>query len=204
METSSLKNLIKTPTCFKTEKGRCIDLILTNRYRCFQHSIAIKNDVSDHHTFICTVLKKTVPKLEPKNISYRSLRNFSLNDFNRDLHDTLSNENIEHFEHFQAVFEKVLDRHAPKKINRVRGNHKPYITKEIRKAIMLRSFYKNKLRKTKDPYWSTLYKRQRNLVVSLNRSTRKKYYAELGTSQPMWSEMKPFFSDADIVHEKIS
>lgn len=55
METSSLKNLIKSPTCFKTEKGRCIDLILTNRYRCFQHSKAIKNDVSDHHTFICTV-----------------------------------------------------------------------------------------------------------------------------------------------------
>ena len=40
-----LKNLIKVPTCFKNpEKPTSIDVMLTNSYRSFQNSGAIKRD----------------------------------------------------------------------------------------------------------------------------------------------------------------
>ena len=36
----ALKKLMKEPTCFKSENPRCINLILTNRYRSFQNATA--------------------------------------------------------------------------------------------------------------------------------------------------------------------
>ena len=33
-----LYDMIKHPTCFKSSKGRCIDLIFTNRKHSFMHS----------------------------------------------------------------------------------------------------------------------------------------------------------------------
>ena len=39
---------------------------------------------------------------------------------------------------------KTLDEHAPIKQKVVRANDKPYMTKALRKAIMLRSSLKNK------------------------------------------------------------
>ena len=38
MNSYDLKNLVKEPTCFRADNPRCIDLILTNRYRSFQHT----------------------------------------------------------------------------------------------------------------------------------------------------------------------
>ena len=54
----SLFNLIKEPTCFKnTENPSCIDLILTNFPKCFQHSMAIETGLSDFHKMTVTVMK---------------------------------------------------------------------------------------------------------------------------------------------------
>ena len=44
------KNLIKENTCFKNqEKPSCIDLIITNRPKCFQNSVAIETGLSYFH-----------------------------------------------------------------------------------------------------------------------------------------------------------
>ena len=57
-ETYSLRNLIKEPTCFKNLLNpSSIDLILTNRSRRFQSSIAIEIGISDHHKLTITVMK---------------------------------------------------------------------------------------------------------------------------------------------------
>ena len=51
-----LKNLIKEPTCFKnSEKLTIIDLILTNKPKCFQHSCPDESGISDFHKM--TVVK---------------------------------------------------------------------------------------------------------------------------------------------------
>ena len=44
------KNLIKENTCFKNqEKPSCIDLIITNRPKCFQNSVTIETGLSYFH-----------------------------------------------------------------------------------------------------------------------------------------------------------
>ena len=56
--THNLKNLIKEPTSFKSLKNpTCIDLILTNRPKCFQNSNVFGTGLSDLHKLTFTALK---------------------------------------------------------------------------------------------------------------------------------------------------
>ena len=57
--------------------------------------------------------------------------------------------------------ESVLNECTP-----IRGNHKPHLNKELRKAIMLRSRLKNKTNKTKSDVDIAAYKKQQNCVVA--------------------------------------
>ena len=42
---------------------------------------------------------------------------------------------------FETIFERVLDKHAPKKSKLNRGNEKPHMTGELKKAIMKRQIF---------------------------------------------------------------
>ena len=80
----------------------------------------------------------------------------------------------------------------------VRGNHKPHITKQLRKAIMKRSQLKNKANKTKAPDDFASYKTQRNLVVHLNKEAKHTFFDSLDTSKdskPFWDNCKPYFNN---------
>ena len=48
---------------------------------------------------------------------------------------------------FTKVFRLVLDKYAPPKVIKVRGNQGPFMTKELSKAIMNKSKIRNKYRK---------------------------------------------------------
>ena len=48
---------------------------------------------------------------------------------------------------FTKLFRLVLDKHARLKIKKVRGNQGPFMTKELRKAIMNKSKIRNKHQK---------------------------------------------------------
>ena len=71
---------------------------------------------------------------------------------------------------------ETLNKHAPKKTKVFRGNHKPYINKTLRKAIMKRSQLKNKADKTKDPKDISKYKKQWNYVVKLNNQSKQEHF----------------------------
>ena len=47
--------------------------------------------------------------------------------------------NNEMYSTFTEVFRLVLHKHAPLKVKKVRGNQGPFMTKELRKAIMNKS-----------------------------------------------------------------
>ena len=78
----SLKSLIKNPTCFKKpDNPICIDLILTNRQKCFQNSTIIETGLSDFHKLTITVLKSYFKKMKPKELIYHDFKNFSNQQF---------------------------------------------------------------------------------------------------------------------------
>ena len=73
----------------------------------------------------------------------------------------------------------IFNKHAPLKIKYVRANEGPFMTKDLRRAIMLRSKLQNKLNKNKTLETDLAYKKQRNLCTSLLKKAKAKYYANL-------------------------
>ena len=66
MEKHNLNSLIKMPTCFRSDRGRCIDLILTNKqHSCFS-SQTFETGFSNFHHLLYTMLKTTTVLNCPK------------------------------------------------------------------------------------------------------------------------------------------
>ena len=195
----SLYSLVSTPTCFKSVGGRCIDLILTNKKNCFQKSGSVETGVSDHHHLIYTMLKKTVKCLPPRKVCYRSYKRFSEENFRSEvilLMNTIRNGD---FSSFYKGLTMLLDKHAPIKTKILRGNNQPHVNKALRKEIMKRSRLKNVANKTGKLEDFNAYKKQRNIVVNLNRKSKKLFFKNVeidGTynRKSFWDVCKPMFS----------
>ena len=76
-------------TCYKNiHNSSSIDVILTNKYRNFQHSQTIETGLSDFHKMTLTVLKMFVKKQAPICIKYRDYKTYD----NLHFHTELSNK----------------------------------------------------------------------------------------------------------------
>ena len=81
-----LCNLVKKKTCFKNmQNPSCIELLLTNNAYAFQQTITICTGLSDCHKLVLTVLKTTVPRSQPKEITYTSYKQFSSSKFKNEM-----------------------------------------------------------------------------------------------------------------------
>ena len=167
MEANGLTNLTKSKTCSKG-KGSCIDLILTNRKYYFKHSNSIETGISDHHHLIYTMLKTTFSKAEPKLVHYRKYKIFNFQSFKVSLGIALGSRSA-NYDDFNQIHTLTLNQHAPKKKKWIRENHKPHMSKTLRKAIMLGSKLKNRANRSRDTRDIKMYKQQRDLVVRLNK-----------------------------------
>ena len=110
-----LSSLINQPTCFKSVDGRCIDLILTNKKHSFQKSQSFETGVSDHHHLIYTMLKTTFTHIPPKEVTYRSYRNFSVVAFREELQLKLEATHSGDFTSLYSTLTATLENHAPLK-----------------------------------------------------------------------------------------
>ena len=179
METHNYFNLIKNNTCSKGP-GSCIDLILKNRKYCFQGTSSFEAGLSNHRHLIYSILKRTFKKEEPKQVIYRNYKHFQWEHFQNDLKSSLNNCNG-NFDVYEKAFTSALNSHASKKVKVLRGNHKPHLNKKLRKTIMERPRLKNKAINSKQPTDIASYKKQRNLVVSLNRQSKLDYFNSISS-----------------------
>ena len=95
---------------------------------------------------------------------------------------------------------EILDKFAPLKKKYIRANHSKFVTKELSKAIMLRSKLRNQFLKTKTQESKLKYNKQRNLCVSITRKAKRSYYEnldlkEITDSKKFWATVKPLFSN---------
>ena len=94
-DTYDLKNLIKEPTCYKNSaKPSCIDLILTNERRSFQHSCVIETGLPDFLKMTVTAMKTLFEKLQPRVENYRDHKYFENDRFRTDLLSQFGKANI--------------------------------------------------------------------------------------------------------------
>ena len=170
LEDNSFVNLIKSNACFKSKPGSYIDLILTNKPKSFQNSGVMETGVSDHHALIFSFLKTAFTKMPPNKLQYRNYKKFDVHSFLQDVEQLP--EKISYTE-WEKDFVKTLNKHAPLKTKVIRGNHKSFITKNLRKATMKRSALKKRANVSNNPEIIKLYKKQRNYVVNLSRKVKK-------------------------------
>ncbi len=173
------KNLVKEPTCYKNpDNPSCVDLFITNNSRSFMKTTTVSTGLSDFHKMIVTVMRTTFPKTEPLVVRYRDYSKYNSTDFGIDLGRRLRNV-PNTYDEFERTFLDTLDFHAPQKSKVIRANHKPYVTKEMRKAIMLRSRLQNLWYTHKLPVYHVALKRQKNYCNRLYKRERRKYYSNL-------------------------
>ena len=89
----------------------------------------------------------------------------------------------------------------------MRANESPFMTKELRKAVMLRSRLRNKLNRANTLSAKLTYKKQRNLCTHLVSKAKKYYYSNLEPScisnNKFWRTVKPLFSEKVLSNENI-
>ena len=155
-----------------------IDLILTNKPQSFQITNVTETGVSDCHKLITTFMKSYISRLKPKNVHYRSYKNFNEEKFLIDVKEAdfsfkTSNPD-ENYSVLTNVFSNIVNIHAPLKKKILRGNDAPFMNKELRKAIYTRSRLRNRYFKNPTKENETSYKKQRNKCVSLRRKSIEK------------------------------
>ena len=89
---------------------------------------------------IITVFKTSIPKQVPTLVKYRDYREFSDDNFRKDLLYKISNISDDiSYETFENTFIGILNKHAPIKTKYIRANNAPFMNKTLSKAIMTRS-----------------------------------------------------------------
>ena len=173
----NLASKVNMATCYENlDKPTFIDLILTNSPGSFQNSCVVETGLSDFYKMVVTVMKTSYRKSQPKIIHYRSYKNFS-NDILRDSLQKIFppdlGNNCDQDVDFLLSWNKILDQYAPRKKKYVRGNHSPFMNKNLSKAIMLRTKLRNIFLKNRTEENKNRYTKQRNLCVTLLRKSKR-------------------------------
>ena len=175
-------------------------MFLTNSSNSFVNTSTVSTGLSDFHKMIITVLKTTFPKAKPRIVTYRDFSKYRKEEFGRELKINLETKGQNNYESFENIFLDVFNSHAPPKKKVIRANQKPYVTKNMRKAIMLRSQLENNFFRYRTEEYRKLLKKQKNYCNRLYRRERKKYYSQLNLNnindnKKFWTTLKPLFSD---------
>ena len=177
----NLNQIINQPTRVTSSSSTLIDHIYVNNPNHIIEICCPNSGCSDHFPVCITWLKKgtRIPKSGHKFITYRSFAKFDKDSFLLDLANSdisnvyqLSDAN-DAFCFWQKTFIDIYNKHAPFITRRIKHTPKPpWFTKDIDKAIQIR----DTLLKTKK---FELFKKQRNLVTSMIRSAKKKYFRDI-------------------------
>ena len=102
-----------------------------------------------------------------------------------------------------------MEKHVPLKQKYLRANQGPFMTKELQKAIMLRSKLRNSLNKLKTEEAYKEYKKQRNICTYILRKAKRDYYSSLDPSKitdnkKFWKVVKPLFSEKSTTNNNIT
>ena len=122
--------------------------MLTNRPRNFLKSQKFEIGLSGCHKLVVSILRASFKKLPRKIITYRDQKCFNEDHFLRDLDSRLLQGELyrncdEPYKKLTEIFNDILNHHAPLKQKQVRGNHAPFMTKDLSKAIINNSKAKN-------------------------------------------------------------
>ena len=108
LSTLGLKQLIKHPTRITCHTSTLIDHIITNCEEKVTQSGVIDTSLSDHQLIFCTGKIKRVKTNNHKQISFRSLKNYSMKNFGRELKN-IAFPNYEKFSNVNSAYSDLSE-----------------------------------------------------------------------------------------------
>ena len=207
-DTFSLTNLVTDSTCFKSNKGSLINVMLTNKPKSFYKSHSFVTGLSDCHKLIVSILR-TSSNTSTQICNLQNQKNFYESNILCDLDSRLIqgelHKNCEDpYTKMFEIFSEVLNYHAHLKQKSVRGNHAPFMTRELSKAIMIKSKVKNSYVKWPSQENFVAYKKAKSKCNSLTRKAKRNFIKETTKSGMMsnrtfWKTVKPFLTNKGYV-----
>lgn len=184
MDIFQLQQHIKTPTRVTPTTSTLIDVILTHigDNKTLETGV-IPLGISDHSlVYLCR--KLSLPRETPKVVLTRQYKKYNVNAFNYDLNEIFnsypitSNNPNELWTDFKTKFLSIADKHAPVKQRRVKSEHKPWITSEIKQQSYHRDYLKRQAIRLRSTYYDAAYKKCKNKVTNLIRTTKENYFKD--------------------------
>ena len=154
------------------------------------------------------MLKTTFKKIPPRKIVFRDYKKFDTQNFLYDLDQEMIKGKFynayDSYGSFSDIFQQIVNKHAPLKEKMIRGNNAPFMTKEVRKAIMNRSKLKRKYQNWPFRENFVNWKKQKNKCNKLCRRAKQNYFKnitenDLNGNKKFWNFVKPFLTNKGIV-----
>ena len=150
-------------------------------------------------------------KQKHETFFFRNYKNFDNSAFREALNRELLKYDLNNIEYatLQEIIVSLLNVYAPLKKKYLRANHASFVTKELRKPIMLRTRRRNIYLKQRTETTKVAYNRQRNECVSILKQSKKSYFERLDTkfvkdNKKFWKRISPLFSNKIKSKEKIT
>ena len=107
---------------------------------------------------------------------------------------------------FTKIFIDTLNKHAPINEKYIHANHANFITKGLRKAIMLRSRLPNIFLNME---FKKAYNKHRNLCVKMVKKAKKEHFqnislSEITDNKKFWKTVSPLFGNKVKTNQKIN
>ena len=140
-----------------------------------------------------------------KVIYYRKLGEIDYDKVNSDLASmnvslsVLQQTNVDDaFYVLQSTLIQLIDKYAPKKKKVIKAKDFPFMSKRLRKAILICNQHRNKFFKLRTSFNLALYRNHRNMVTLIKKEEIRKYFQEKcqngTTNKDFWKAVKPMFS----------
>ena len=176
-------SLISEPTRVTNTSATLIDLIFTNDSNNIAKSGVIYNGMSDHS--IIYVIRTFIPNKRGQiKKEVRNLKHFGEENFIHDLRNTnwqtvenVTDPNLA-WKVWEMNFNKVLDRHAPLRHQRIRQSSIPWLNSNIKKMMRDRDYHKKQFVKHNSEYHWRIYQIFRNKVNIEIRKSKSRYYCQ--------------------------
>ena len=176
-----LRQSIAGPTRITESTSTLLDHILTNSVDRVSQSGILEIGLSDHMLTYCTRKITRKKHFEHKYIQIRSLKNYTQENYIQALKETnfpdYSNFNSvdEAYDDFIAKLTAVIDKMAPIKRIRVKGNTQEWFDDEIHCAINIRDKHFSAFKRSKSNEDKLSYKRAQNQVQNLIKKRKRQF-----------------------------
>lgn len=191
-----LKQTITDCTRVTSATKTLIDHHITNDERKLLRSGVLDICISDHN-MIYAIRKNSIPRGPPKIIEIRSYKRFNNQAFITDLEKQkwedlsfIRDPNI-YWRKWLELFMEILDKHAPLHHKKIRNKSAPWLTQDIKRAMLQRNHFKKVSNRSGDPADWDKYESARNqvnLAIKKGKSEffRGKIESNVNNPKDMW------------------